>query len=179
MCIFSFQEAASCALCSILSASCTSFAVWMPKKMNGISVSFVRALTRLRSLSSLRLWRNSYASSGNVSALYPHWRHYHGFSILIGATHTPSSRLYAPPTAVRINKNDGAFSSLFWTIFSRSLLRLSAPSLIRSSPLTQEKIWNSQDFQWCLLPPHHLIHNPHITLNNLHHLRAVCIFRFR
>ena len=66
--------------------------------------------------------------------------HYHGFSILIGATHTPSSRLYAPPTAVRTNKNYGAFSSLFWTILSRSLLRLSAPSLIRSTPLTQGKI---------------------------------------
>ena len=64
----------------------------------------------------------------------------HGFSILIGATHTPSSRLYAAPTAVRTNKNDGAFSSLFWTILSRSLLRLSAPSLIRSSPLTQGKV---------------------------------------
>ena len=73
--------------------------------------------------------------------------HYHGFSMFIGATHTPSSRLYAPPTAVRTNKNDGAFSSLFWTILSRSLLRLSAPSLIRSSPLTQGKVWNSQGFQ--------------------------------
>ena len=86
MCMFSFQEAASCALCSILSASCTTFAVCMSKKMYRISVSFVRAL-------------------------YPHWTHYHGFSILIGATHTPSSRLYAAPTAVRTNKNDGAFSS--------------------------------------------------------------------
>ena len=33
-------------------------------------------------------------------------------------------------------------------------------------------IKNSQDFQLYLLPPHHLIHNPHITLNNLHDLRA-------
>ena len=49
MCMFSFQDAASCALCSILSASCTTFAVWMPKKMYRISVNFVRALTRLRS----------------------------------------------------------------------------------------------------------------------------------
>ena len=32
MCKFSFQEAASCALCSILSASCTTFAVWMPEE---------------------------------------------------------------------------------------------------------------------------------------------------
>ena len=45
--MFSFQDAANCALCSILSASCTTFAVWMPKKMYRISVSFVRALTRL------------------------------------------------------------------------------------------------------------------------------------
>ena len=49
MCMFSFQEAASCVLCSILSASCTTFAVWMPKKIYRISVCFVRALTRLRS----------------------------------------------------------------------------------------------------------------------------------
>ena len=77
--------------------------------------------------------------------------HYHDFSMFIGATHTPSSRLYAPPTAVRTNKNDGAFSSLFWAILSRSLLRLSAPSLIRSSPLTHGKIWNSQDFQYSTL----------------------------
>ena len=49
MCMFSFQDAASCALCSILSASRTTFAVWMPKKMYRISVNFVRALTRLRS----------------------------------------------------------------------------------------------------------------------------------
>ena len=33
-------------------------------------------------------------------------------------------------------------------------------------------IKNSQDFQLHLLPPHHLIHNPHIALNNLHDLRA-------
>ena len=37
-------EAAICALCSILSASCTRFAVWMPKKMYRISVNYVRAL---------------------------------------------------------------------------------------------------------------------------------------
>ena len=49
MCMFSFQEAANCALCSILSASCNTFAVWMPKKMYRIYVNFVRALTRLRS----------------------------------------------------------------------------------------------------------------------------------
>ena len=36
-------------LCSILSASCTTFAVWMTKKMYRISVNFVRALTRFRS----------------------------------------------------------------------------------------------------------------------------------
>ena len=35
-------------LCSILSASCTTFAVCMPKKIYRISVNFVRALTRLR-----------------------------------------------------------------------------------------------------------------------------------
>ena len=46
MCMFSFQEAASCALCSILSASCTMFAVWMPKKMYRISVNLARAFTR-------------------------------------------------------------------------------------------------------------------------------------
>ena len=39
MCMFSFQEA----------AICTTFAVWMPKKMYRISVNFVRAFTRLRS----------------------------------------------------------------------------------------------------------------------------------
>ena len=44
MCILSFQEAAICAPCSILSVSCTTFAVWMPKKMYRISVNFVRAL---------------------------------------------------------------------------------------------------------------------------------------
>ena len=38
MCIFSFQEA----------ARCTTFAVWLPKKMTRISVRFARALTRLR-----------------------------------------------------------------------------------------------------------------------------------
>lgn len=32
MCKFSFQEAANCALCSILSASYTTFAVWMPEE---------------------------------------------------------------------------------------------------------------------------------------------------
>ena len=48
MCMFLFQASASCALCSILSASCTTFAVWVPKKMYRISVNFVRALTRLR-----------------------------------------------------------------------------------------------------------------------------------
>ncbi|MCQ2172786.1 MAG: hypothetical protein MJZ17_08570 [Bacteroidales bacterium] len=49
MCIFSCQAAVSGVLCSILSASCTTFAVWMPKKMYRISVSFVRALTLFRS----------------------------------------------------------------------------------------------------------------------------------
>ena len=39
--------AASASCCSIsLSASSTAFAVWMPKKMYRISVSFFRALTR-------------------------------------------------------------------------------------------------------------------------------------
>ncbi len=49
MCMFSFHRTASCAICSILSTSCTTFAVWMPKKTYRISISFVRALTRLRS----------------------------------------------------------------------------------------------------------------------------------
>ena len=31
------------------------------------------------------------------------------------------------------------------------------------------------DNQLYLLPPPHLIHNPHITLNNLHHLRAAIL----
>ena len=47
--MFSFQASASCVLCSILSASCTTFAVCMPKKLYRIYVNFVRALTRLRS----------------------------------------------------------------------------------------------------------------------------------
>ena len=38
--------------------------------------------------------------------------------------------------------------------------------------LPRFSIKNSQDFQSYLLPPHHLIHNPHITLNNLQDLRA-------
>ena len=42
MCMSSFQDAASCALCSILSASCTKFSVWMPKKKFRISVSYSR-----------------------------------------------------------------------------------------------------------------------------------------
>ena len=42
MCMFSFQEAASCGLCSTLSASCTTFAVWMPKKMYRISFRQLR-----------------------------------------------------------------------------------------------------------------------------------------
>ena len=46
---FQCQAAAKRALCSILSASWTTFAVWMPKKMYRISVRFVRALTIRRS----------------------------------------------------------------------------------------------------------------------------------
>ena len=49
MCMFSFQASASCAICSILPTICNTFAVWMPNKMYRISVSFVRAFTRLRS----------------------------------------------------------------------------------------------------------------------------------
>ena len=33
MCMFSFQASTRCALCSILSATCTTFAVWMSKKV--------------------------------------------------------------------------------------------------------------------------------------------------
>ena len=57
-----------------------------------------------------------------------------GLNKLIGATNTPSSLLYAPPTAVSTSKNEGAFSSLFSTILSRSFFSDSAPSFIRSSP---------------------------------------------
>ena len=46
---FQCQAAAKRALCSILSASCTTFAVWMPKKMYRTSVRFVLALTLRRS----------------------------------------------------------------------------------------------------------------------------------
>ena len=46
---FQCQAAAKRALCSILSASWTTFAVWMPKKMYRISVRFVLALTLRRS----------------------------------------------------------------------------------------------------------------------------------
>ena len=42
--------------------------------------------------------------------------------------------MYDPPTAVSTSRKDGAISSLFSTIFFLSVLRLSAPSLIRSSP---------------------------------------------
>ena len=45
---FPYQAAAKRALCSILSARCTTFAVWMPKKMYRISVRFVLALTLRR-----------------------------------------------------------------------------------------------------------------------------------
>ena len=45
---FPYQAAAKRALCSILSARCTTFAVWMPKKMYRISVRFVPALTLRR-----------------------------------------------------------------------------------------------------------------------------------
>ena len=49
MCMSSSQADADFARRSILSASCTTFAVWMPKKMYRISVRFVRALTLFRS----------------------------------------------------------------------------------------------------------------------------------
>lgn len=52
--------------------------------------------------------------------------------------------------------------------------------VIHSIQITQSKnikfprfsIKNSQDFQLNLLPPHHLIDNPHVALNNLHDLCA-------
>ena len=36
----SFQDAASCALCSILSASCNTFDVWMPQKKYRIKIRY-------------------------------------------------------------------------------------------------------------------------------------------
>ena len=40
-CMFPRQAATKRALSSILSANCTTFAVWMPKKIHWISVRFV------------------------------------------------------------------------------------------------------------------------------------------
>ena len=45
-CQFPCQAAEKLTLCSILSASLTTFAVWMPKKMYRISVRFVLALNQ-------------------------------------------------------------------------------------------------------------------------------------
>lgn len=50
--MFPRQATIDWGLCSILSANCTTFTMWMPKKMYRISVRFVLALTLRRALCS-------------------------------------------------------------------------------------------------------------------------------